>query len=156
MPERKQKTSDVAESGRNKNKKETDEHDESWHKENKRLIDEEDAEIRRLERKLGFGKDTKRRERNNTQTDMEGFGRGFMSFIDSIERKAKNFDYKPPSDDYDFNKPEFEVAISEGQLEEGIGADQSAAAEDFEDFQFDEDSLDESEEGEMELSEEFE
>jgi hypothetical protein len=50
---------------------------------------------------------------------LEGFGVGFSSFLDQIENKAKMplQKYVAPKDDYNFNKDEFEVAISEGQLE---------------------------------------
>ena len=71
-----------------------------------------------LEKSL-FGKDEKRIKRNNKQTDLEGFGLGFSSFLDQIESKAKMplLKYEAPKDDYDFNKDELEVALSEGQLE---------------------------------------
>jgi hypothetical protein len=38
-------------------------------------------EIEQLERKLGLKSDKKRKERNDKQVEMEGFGKGFMSFL---------------------------------------------------------------------------
>lgn len=69
-----------------------------------------------LERKLGLNNDKKRKARNDRQTDLEGFGLGFMEFLDSIEGKIKMQAYQVPKDDYKFNKPEFEVAIGESDL----------------------------------------
>ena len=50
---------------------------------------------------------------------MEGFGLGFSSFLDQIEKKVKLpvTKYAPPKDDYDFNKEEHEVAIGEDELQ---------------------------------------
>lgn len=49
---------------------------------------------------------------------MEGFGVGFMSFLDSVDKKAKMDlkKYKAPviEEEYDFLKDEMEVALSEG------------------------------------------
>jgi hypothetical protein len=42
-----------------------------------------------LEKKLGLNKDVKRKARNDKQTDLEGYGLGFMSFLDTIETKVK-------------------------------------------------------------------
>jgi hypothetical protein len=42
-----------------------------------------------LEKKLGLNKDLKRKARNDKQTDLEGYGLGFMTFLDSVEKKAK-------------------------------------------------------------------
>ena len=57
--------------------------------ENQEEIDKIDDEIRMLEKKLGLNKDVKRKARNDKQTDLEGYGLGFMSFLDTIETKAK-------------------------------------------------------------------
>lgn len=65
-----------------------------------------------------MNKDKKRKARNDKQTDLEGFGLGFMEFLDTIEKKTKMSakDYQKPTDDYKFNKDEFEVAIGESDL----------------------------------------
>ena len=122
-------------------------------------IDEEDAAIKALERKLGFRTDAKRKARNNEQTDKEGFGIGFTSFLDSIDQKVKQGlnQYKPPSDDYDFNKDEFEVAPSEGELEAGFRKNDpnDSDQQDFSSFEgniTDYDEEDDEEEGEEENS----
>ncbi len=46
---------------------------------------------------------------------MEGFGKGFMNFLDEVESKVKMpiIKYKKP-ETYDFLKDEYEVALSEG------------------------------------------
>lgn len=91
-----------------------------------------------LERKLGLYKDPKRKARNDRQTDMEGFGLGFMSFLDTVEDKVKmsKDQYKVPKDDYKFNNPEFEVAPGESDLsniEQQKVADDSSNQEGFDD-----------------------
>jgi hypothetical protein len=70
-----------------------------------------------LERKLGLSNDEKRKRRNDKQTDLEGFGLGFMEFLDGIEKKAKmkKEDYK--KEEYKFNDPEYEVALGESDFE---------------------------------------
>ena len=95
-----------------------DNKDDAWHTENLKEIDDLDDDIKELERKLGIRTDAKRRERNNTQTDREGFGIGFMSFLDQIETKTKlnAREYQKPKGEYDFNNDEFEVAMEEGDL----------------------------------------
>lgn len=79
-----------------------------------------DDEIKMLEKKLGLNKDAKRKARNDKQTELEGYGLGFMSFLDSIEGKAKlkMESYKQPKEDYKFNQPEYEVAVGESELED--------------------------------------
>ena len=69
---------------------------------------------------MGLKTDVKRKKRFNDSIDREGLGRGFMSFLDDIETKAKLQvkDYNKPDEDYKFNNPEFELAPSEGELEE--------------------------------------
>ena len=42
-----------------------------------------------LEKKLGLNKDVKRKARHDRQTEMEGLGLGFLSFLDGIEKKAR-------------------------------------------------------------------
>jgi hypothetical protein len=42
-----------------------------------------------LERKLGIKKDSKKRRKLNQAVEQEGFGSGFMDFIDGIEKKVK-------------------------------------------------------------------
>ena len=79
-------------------------------------IYELDNEIDQLERKLGF-KDEKRKKRNIIQTEMEGFGKGFITFLDSLDKKVKQNIDKYSKQDYDFLKDEFEVALDEGALE---------------------------------------
>lgn len=73
-----------------------------------------------LEKKLGLNKDVKRKARHDRQTEMEGLGLGFLSFLDDIDKKArlKMEDYKPPSEEYKFNDPAFEVALGESDFEE--------------------------------------
>lgn len=70
-----------------------------------------------LEKRLGFKSDKKRRDRNNKQTEMEGFGMGFMDYLDNLNRKVKMdvSKYSQP-EEYDFLKDENEVAMSEGEL----------------------------------------
>ena len=50
----------------------------------------------------------------------EGLGIGFLDFLDDIEVKAdqEEGDYKPPPDDYKFNKHEYEVALGESDMED--------------------------------------
>lgn len=48
-----------------------------------------DKEIAMLERKLGAGKDSKKRRKLNQAIEVEGFGKGFMDFIDGIDSKLK-------------------------------------------------------------------
>jgi len=61
----------------------------NWQRKNKKEINNLDDEISKLESKLGFKNDLKRKKRNNQQANNEGFGIGFMDFIDSIEAKVK-------------------------------------------------------------------
>jgi hypothetical protein len=48
---------------------------------------------------------------------MEGFGKGFITFLDSLDKKVKQNIDKYSKQDYDFLKDEFEVALDEGALE---------------------------------------
>lgn len=77
-----------------------------------------------LEKKLGAGKDAKKRRKLNQAIEVEGFGKGFMDFIDGIEGKLKNGqdDYVPQN--YEFSDGE---GIEEGDMY-GIGG---ADMEDF-------------------------
>ena len=90
-----------------------------------------DRETAELERKLGFKNDAGRRKRNNQQTDKEGFGIGFMDFLDGVEKHAKMERklFKPPKE-YTFNNLEDDVAISEGALE----AQESDSDQEFSDM----------------------
>jgi hypothetical protein len=78
-----------------------------------------------LERKLGIKKDTKKRTKLNQAVEQEGFGSGFMDFIDGIEKKVKLMpeeEYLPQ--DYEFSDGE---GPEEGDLlmdEGGSGSDQ--------------------------------
>lgn len=83
-----------------------------------------DREIAMLERKLGIKKDTKKRRKLNQAVEQEGFGTGFMDFIDGIEKKVKLMpeeEYLPQ--DYEFSDGE---GPEEGDLlmEEESGSDQ--------------------------------
>ena len=40
-----------------------------------------------LEKKLGVNKDEKRKKRLNREIEAQGFGTGFMDFLDKIEGK---------------------------------------------------------------------
>jgi hypothetical protein len=55
-----------------------------------------DREIAMLERKLGIKKDGKKRRKLNQAVEQEGFGSGFMEFIDGIEKKVRLM----PEDEY--------------------------------------------------------
>ena len=81
-----------------------------------------------LERKMGLKSDVKRKKRFNDSIDREGLGLGFMSFLDDIEKKAKLKvkDYTKPDEEYKFNDPEFEVAPSEGELEDMLAKGQGS------------------------------
>ena len=76
---------------------------------------------------MGLNVDVKRKRRFNDSIDREGLGLGFMSFLDDIEAKAKQqiTEYSRPDEDYKFNNPEFELAPSEGELEELMAANGS-------------------------------
>ena len=55
-----------------------------------------DREIAQLERKLGIAANDRKRRRLNQVVEEEGFGKGFMQFVDGIEQKVKGLvDYKP-------------------------------------------------------------
>ena len=133
-----------------------------------------DREIAMLERKLGIKKDTKKRRKLNQAVEQEGFGSGFMDFIDGIEKKVKLMpedEYQPK--DYEFSDGE---GAEEGDLfmeEGGSGSDQEGfddisshheeEGEDAEDDEFDymeegEDDIvgDDDEEGEEEYEEDGE
>jgi hypothetical protein len=45
-----------------------------------------------LERKLGVKKDSKKRRKLHQTVEQEGFGTGFMDFIDGIEKKVRDLD----------------------------------------------------------------
>ena len=73
-----------------------------------------------LERRLGITNDPKRKARNDKQTDLQGFGLGFMSFLDGIDKKVKMSadKYVVPDKEYKFNDPDYEVAPGESDLSE--------------------------------------
>ena len=56
-----------------------------------------DREIAQLERKLGIAANDRKRRRLNQVVEEEGFGKGFMQFVDGIEQKVKGLvvEYKP-------------------------------------------------------------
>jgi hypothetical protein len=67
-----------------------------------------------LERRLGIKANDRKRRKLNQAVEEEGFGRGFMSFIDDIEKKVKTIppeEYRPQ--DYQFSDGE---GIEEGDL----------------------------------------
>lgn len=76
----------------------------SWDLENQAEILKEEAEIRNLERKLGLASDAKRKKRNDEQTEKEGMGVGFLSFLDKLDKIAKIDvrQYEKPKEDYKF------------------------------------------------------
>jgi hypothetical protein len=54
------------------------------------------------------------------QSEREGFGKGFMEFLDKVDQVVGKSvrDYSAPADDYDFLKDEHEVMIDMSDLEE--------------------------------------
>ena len=85
-----------------------------------------DREIAQLERKLGIAANDRKRRRLNQVVEEEGFGKGFMQFVDGIEKKVKGLvDYKPL--DYEFSDGE---GVEEGEL---MG-DESSEQEGFSDI----------------------
>ena len=86
-----------------------------------------DSEIQNLEKKLGLHKDKKRGARNDRQAEQEGFGKGFLAFLNGMEAKVRAREYRPPADDYDFLKDEHEVMLNESDLE-GVEEDASGSA----------------------------
>ena len=67
-----------------------------------------------LERKLGIKNDEKRKQRVNQQIESIGFGKGFMSFIDSIGTKVKSNSKSYRPQEYEFSDGE---GPEEGDLE---------------------------------------
>lgn len=64
-----------------------------------------------LEKKLGIKNNDKKKKKINTLIDKEGFGDGFMNFIDGIEEKVKV--------DKSYYKPqEYVFSDGEGPVEE--------------------------------------
>ena len=88
-----------------------------------------------LEKRLGVKKDSKKRRKLNQAVEQEGYGTGFMDFIDGIEKKVREMkpeEYLPK--DYEFSDGE---GAEEGDLlmEEQSGSDQ----EGFDDIESDTD-----------------
>ena len=64
-----------------------------------------DREIAILERRLGV-RDLKKRRKLNQAVEEEGFGRGFMEFIDEIEVKVKGEKERYVPKEYEFSDGE--------------------------------------------------
>ena len=104
-----------------------------------------DDEINQLEARLGLSKDQKKRSKYMKKVENEGLGLGFLDFLDDIEVKAKKdkSEYQKPKGDYKFNMNEFEVALGESDLSNGVEQDQDQdEVDDYDD-----------EEGELESNE---
>jgi len=89
-----------------------------------------DREIAMLERRLGIKASDRKRRKLNQEVEDEGFGKGFMNFIDGIEKKIKNLkedDYVP--ENYEFSDGE---GMDENDLREM--QEDSSEQEGFSDF----------------------